>query len=66
MYNVNGYYDSLINMMKKSVSEDFMSDDCLKLFTVANTEQEVFEQIDNYKEYTYDKYGFLRDGDNNG
>ena len=24
------------------------------------------EQIDNYKEYTYDKYGFLRDGDNNG
>jgi hypothetical protein len=52
--------------MKKSVSEDFMSDDCLKLFTVANTEQEVFEQIDNYKEYTYDKYGFLRDGDNNG
>lgn len=66
MYNVNGYYDSLINMMKKSVSEGFMSDDCLKLFTVANTEQEVFEQIDNYKEYTYDKYGFLRDGDNNG
>ena len=63
---VNGYYDSLINMMKKSVSEGFMSDDCLKLFTVANTEQEVFEQIDNYKEYTYDKYGFLRDGDNNG
>ena len=66
MYNVNGYYDSLINMMKKSVSEGFMSDDCLKLFTVANTEQEVFEQIDNYKEYTYDKYGFLRDGVNNG
>ena len=43
-----------------------MSDDCLKLFTVASTEQEVFEQIDNYEEYTYDKYGFLRDGDNNG
>lgn len=66
IYNVNGYYDSLIDMMKKSVSEKFMSDDCLKLFTVANTEQEVFEQIDNYKEYTYDKYGFLKEGESNG
>ena len=65
IYNVNGYYDSLLNMMKKSVSEGFMSDECLKLYTVADTEQEVFEQIDNYKEYTYDKYGFLK-GDNNG
>ena len=52
-------------MMKKSVSEGFMSDECLKLYTVADTEQEVFEQIDNYKEYTYDKYGFLKE-DNNG
>lgn len=65
IYNVNGYYDSLLNMMKKSVSEGFMSDECLKLYTVADTEQEVFEQIDNYKEYTYDKYGFLKE-DNNG
>lgn len=34
-----------------------MSDDCLNSLTVANTEQEVFE-IDNYEEYTHDKYGF--------
>lgn len=66
IYNVNGYYDSLLNMMKKSVSEGFMSDECLKLYTVADTEQEVFEQIDNYKEYTYDKYGFLKEDNSNG
>lgn len=66
IYNVNGYYNSLIDMMNKSVSEGFMSDECIKLFTTANTEQEVFEQIDNYKAYTYDKYGYLKEGDNNG
>ena len=66
IYNVNGYYDSLLNMMKKSVSEGFMSDECLKLYTVADTEQEVFEQIDNYKEYTYDKYGFLKEDNSHG
>lgn len=66
IYNTNGYYNSLIDMMKKSVAEGFMSDECFKLFTVACNEQEVFEQIDCYEEYSYDKYGFLKDGEQNG
>ncbi len=66
IYNVAGYYDALLAMMEKSVSEGFMSEECLKLFTVAHTEQEVFEQIDNYQAYTYNKYGYLKDGESNG
>lgn len=67
IYNVNGYYDSLISMMNKAVSEGFLVQDCCKLFTTAKTVEEVFEQIDNYVPFSYDKYGFLKSGgENNG
>ncbi len=56
IYNVNGYYDALLSMMELSEKENFMDSYCNKLYTVANTEQEVFEQLENYKPFTYNKY----------
>lgn len=56
VYNVNGYYNTMLAMMKNAVEQKFMSDECNQLYTVADTEGQVFEQIKNYVPYTYDKY----------
>ena len=56
IYNYKGYYDELLAMMKASVEKNFMSDEVNKIYTVANTEEEVIEQLDNYKAFMYNKY----------
>lgn len=56
IYNVDGYYDDMLAMMQNAVNEKFMSGECNKLYTVADTEEEVFEQIKNYVPYAYEKY----------
>ena len=61
IYNVKGYYDSMLGMLDNAVQQNFMSDDCNKLYTVANTEEEVFEQIENYVSYSYNKYDYLKE-----
>lgn len=61
IYNVNGYYNSMLAMLDNAVKENFMTDDCNKLYTVANTEEEVFEQLENYVAYSYNKYDYLNE-----
>ena len=61
IYNVKGYYDSMLGMLDNAVQQNFMSDDCNKLYTVANTEEEVFEQLENYVSYSYNKYDYLKE-----
>ncbi len=61
IYNVKGYYDSMLGMLDNAVKQNFMSDDCNKLYTVANTEEEVFEQLENYVSYSYNKYDYLKE-----
>lgn len=57
VYNVGGYYNPMIAMMQNAVDREFMSDECNRLYTVAETEEQVFEQIKNYVPYSYNKYG---------
>lgn len=59
IYNVKGYYNPMLRMLENSVKENFMSDYCNKLYSVANTEEEIFEQLENYTPYSYNKYNFL-------
>ena len=59
IYNVNGYYDNMIKMMNFAVEERFMSDECNLLYTLAETEDEIFDQLKNYVPYTYSKYNYL-------
>lgn len=54
--NTNGFYDSMINMMEQSVAEKFMSEAVHKLYSVAESVDEVFEQLDNYVPFGYNKY----------
>lgn len=61
IYNVNGYYDSLLRMMDASVGEKFMSDEVRRLYSVASTEDEVFAQLGGYKAFHYNKYNYLEE-----
>ncbi len=61
VYNVNGYYNPMLDMMQNAVDKHFMTDECNRLYTVAQTEAEIFEQIKGYVPFSYDKYNFLND-----
>lgn len=56
VYNYKGYYDELLKMMDASIEKNFMTEDIHKIYSVANTEDEVFEQLENYKKIPYNKY----------
>ncbi len=61
IYNVKGYYNAMLEMLQNAIDRNFMSDDFNRLFTVADTEEQVFEQIENYSPYRYNKYKFLEE-----
>lgn len=61
IYNVKGYYNPMLDMLQNAVDKEFMTDKCMQLYTIANTEQEVFEQLENYKPHLYNKYDFLNE-----
>lgn len=54
--NTNGFYDPMIEMMDKSVKDNFMSQNVHKLYTVVDTIDEVFEKLENYVAFGYNKY----------
>lgn len=59
VYNVRGCYNAMLEMFDKAIEEKFMTDDCKKLFTIAETEEELFEQLESYKPVMYDKYDYI-------
>ncbi len=59
VYNVKGYYNPMLAMMDNAVEQNFMTDDCNKLYTVADTEEELIDQLENYVPYSYNKYDYL-------
>ncbi len=61
IYNVKGYYNPMIAMLDHAVEQNFMTDDCNRLYTVAETEDEVFDQLENYVAFSYNKYDYLKD-----
>ena len=63
IYNVKGYYNHMIAMMDNAVKNKFMTDDCKRLYSVADTQEEVFEQLENYVPFSYNKYNFVYEGD---
>lgn len=66
IYNVKGYYNSMLAMLDNAVEENFMTDDCNRLYTVADTEEEIFEQLEGYVPFSYNKYDYLKGEDKNG
>ncbi len=54
--NTNGFYDPMIDMMDRSVAENFMSHNIHKLYSVASSVDEVFDLLENYTPFGYNKY----------
>ena len=45
IFNIDGYYDSLLEMLRHTVDEKFMQESCLRLITVAATAEEVMARL---------------------
>lgn len=56
IYNVNGYYDSMLGMLDEAIEKSFMSLKCRGLYYVTDDEQDIFKYLDSYEPFQYDKY----------
>lgn len=61
IFNENGYYDPLINLIDSAISQNFMADKFRGLYFITDNADKVFEYIEDYKPFSYDKYEFLED-----
>ena len=50
VFNVNGYYDSLISMMQNALDNDFIAPATLELYKVCNNCDEVIAYLEEYTE----------------
>jgi len=48
IYNVNNFYNELINMMEKAINEHFMTEKNRNLYFISNNPQEITDYITNY------------------
>lgn len=48
IFNVNGYFDSMIKMMEVAIEKRFITTDCVDLYKVTNTVEETLDYIEKY------------------
>ena len=48
IWNLNNYFDDMLNMMQTSVDQKFITDDCRCLYKVYKTIDPMLEYIENY------------------
>lgn len=48
IYNINGFYDELENMMIKSIEQEFITDDCKDLYKLLDNADDILEYIKSY------------------
>ncbi len=49
VYNINGYYNELEEMMKASINKNFIKDNCSALYRITEDLSELFDYIENDK-----------------
>ena len=54
IYNINGYYDALTAFMDNAIKGNFLKKECLKLFKICSSIEEIFDYIDNFVPVEYD------------
>ncbi len=54
IYNINGFYDELDEMMDKSIEKKFITQDCKDLYCIFNDLDKMLEYIENYDEKDID------------
>ncbi len=63
IFNINGYYDSLTDMLKNAVEHKFMTEECLKLAPVFTDADKLIDYLENYDNTDYD-FSVLKKVDN--
>lgn len=48
--NINGYYDSMLNMLDTAIEHKFLREGCRMLYKVFHDNNEALDYIENYKE----------------
>ena len=48
IFNIDGYYDSMLKMMEVSIEQKFISKDTMDLFKVVSTIEEALDYIESY------------------
>ena len=48
IFNINGYFDSMLDMMQVSVDKKFITNDCRDLYKVTSTVEETLDYIESY------------------
>lgn len=48
VFNVDGYYNHLLEMMKYSIEQEFITDNCVDLFKATTTIDETLDYIEKY------------------
>lgn len=46
IYNINGYYNDIVNLMNTSISKNFVREKCLQLYTVTDDLEELFKVLE--------------------
>lgn len=62
IYNTNGYYDPLINMLNHAIDKNFMPDTNMDLLFVSDDPQKIIEHIENYNpsDYNASQFKFIK------
>lgn len=54
IFNIDGYYDSILQLLKDTVDKGFMKKQCLDIFKVLSEPDEILDYIENYSEESID------------
>ncbi len=54
IFNVNGFYDNLADMLKNFVDKKFMGSESMKLISIFDNENDLLEYIENYQQTEID------------
>ncbi len=50
IYNIDGYYDSLHEVMKQAIGKNFIRENCLELYKITENLDEIIDYIENSEE----------------
>ncbi len=54
LYNLNGYYDGVVNLLEQAISQGFMREMCRRLCRVLDDPDEILDYLENYHEEKID------------
>lgn len=63
VFNINGFYDKLVEMLQNAVEHKFMTKECMDLAPVFDNEDELIKYLENYDGDTLD-FSVLKKVDN--